>query len=84
MMFQRLRIPITGQIGAYPMERAFCKLAHAFLRGDVGPIEYCAFRIGDSCGLAASMAPCLFDDPDDPLWAVIEQSVALEEILPTS
>ena len=84
MSRETVRIPVTGQVGQSPIERAFCKLAHAFLREDVGPIEYCAFRIGDSCGLAAGMAPCLFDDPDDPLWAVIEQSVALEEILPTS
>ena len=84
-MTERVRIPITGQVGQYPIERTFCKLAHAFLREqDLGPIEYCAYRIDDACGLTGGLAPCLFDDPDDPQWAVIEQSVALERILAVS
>jgi len=83
-MDKRTRIPVVGVIGQAPVERAFCPLAHDFLRGELGPIEFCGFRVGETCGMAGGLAPCLFDVPDDPQWVIIQRSVELERTLPTA
>jgi len=83
-MDERTRIPVVGQVGQAAVERTFCPLAHDFLRGELGPIEFCGFRVGESCGMAGGLMPCLFDVPDDPQWLIIQRSVELERTLPTA
>lgn len=62
------------------IERAFCKIAHAAVRGDHanGDPFACPCLRAWQCGLANYDHPCLFHVPDDPLWDRIRQSIQLE------
>lgn len=73
-----VEIPIAGTIGAGSIERAFCRTVHAAIRGEVehsNPLD-CPHLVDWKCGLTGCQHPCLFAQPEHPLWAQLEGQIS--------
>lgn len=73
-----VEIPVGGEISAGGFERAFCRTVHAALRGEVehsNPLD-CPELVDWKCGLTNCQQPCLFAQPEHPLWARLEGQIS--------
>jgi hypothetical protein len=72
MMGDKMSIRVAGVVGGARAERLFCKLAHQWVRGDLGRVPPCPQLLADRmCGLTSGSALCLFADVDSPDWYAI-------------
>lgn len=73
------RVPVVAGIGGGDTERLFCKVAHDAARGQEFSTCNCPNWQRGMCGLTGQRSRCLLNAPDDPLWAIIRQSIELEK-----
>lgn len=73
------RVPVVAETGDGDIERLFCKTAHDAARGHEFSTCNCTHWQRGMCGLTGHRSRCLLNAPDDPLWAIIRQSVEIEK-----
>lgn len=64
-------IPITRPIGHDSIERLFCRRAQDFVSGLMP--DRCPQEHSGRCGLTGYNFPCLFSEPGDPLWEMLNR-----------
>lgn len=76
-----VEIPCAFEVNAGRIERAFCPIAQAAVRGDheKGNPLNCQRMIDWQCGLTGYRESCLFCDDEDPTWTRLEQSVRAQQ-----